>query len=50
MDMFIEESLSTMQYASMASSIVNEPVKNEDERDRIIRELRVFLLKRSTLS
>ncbi len=30
-----------MQYASMASSIVNAPVKNEDEKGRMIRELKV---------
>jgi len=31
-----------MQYASMASSIVNAPVKNEDEKGKLIRDLQVF--------
>lgn len=42
LDAYLEESLSTMQYAAMASSIVNEPVKNEDSRGKLIYELKVI--------
>lgn len=31
-----------MQYAAMASSIVNEPIKNEDERGKLLYELKVI--------
>jgi regulator of replication initiation timing len=39
-DSFFEENMSTLTYASKASSISNDPVKNEDPQTRLIRKLK----------
>jgi hypothetical protein len=39
-DMFVEENLSTLTYATKASYISNEPVKNEDPKMKMINELK----------
>ncbi len=39
-DMYIEENINTLQYASKASYISNKPVKNEDPKMRLIEELK----------
>lgn len=39
-DSFVEENLSTLAYATKASFISNEPVKNEDPKMKLITELK----------
>jgi hypothetical protein len=39
-DAFVEENLSTLAYATKASYISNEPVKNEDPKMKLINELK----------
>lgn len=39
-DLYIEENISTLQYASKASFISNKPVKNDDPKMRLIEELK----------
>ena len=39
-DMFLEENISTLQYASKASYISNKPIKNDDPKMRLIEELK----------
>ena len=39
-DAFLEENISTLNYATKASFISNEPVKNEDPKVRMINELK----------
>lgn len=39
-DRFIEENLSTLNYATKASFISNIPAKNEDPKMKIVHELR----------
>mmetsp|Transcript_34173 Transcript_34173/g.33360 ORF Transcript_34173/g.33360 Transcript_34173/m.33360 type:complete len:86 (+) Transcript_34173:1025-1282(+) len=39
-DAYIDENISTLQYASRASYISNKPVRNEDPRNRLIEELK----------
>jgi kinesin family protein 4/21/27 len=39
-DAFLEENLSTLTYATKASFISNEPVKNEDPKTKLINELK----------
>ena len=39
-DMYIEENINTLQYASKASYISNKPIKNEDPKMRLIEELK----------
>jgi hypothetical protein len=39
-DAFIEENLSTLQYAAKASYISNKPVINEDPRNKMIEDLK----------
>jgi len=39
-DKFIEENLSTLNYATKASFISNIPAKNEDPKMKIVNELR----------
>ena len=39
-DRFIEENLSTLNYATKASFISNIPAKNEDPKMKIVNELR----------
>ena len=39
-DMYIEENINTLQYASRASYISNKPVKNDDPKMRLIEELK----------
>jgi len=39
-DAYIEENLSTLQYASRASHIHNKPIKNDDPKSRLIEELK----------
>jgi hypothetical protein len=43
-DKFLEESISTLNYAQRASNISNMPVKNVDPKIRIINELKVIRL------
>jgi hypothetical protein len=40
-DKFLEESISTLNYATRAANISNQPVKNIDPKIRIINELKV---------
>ena len=44
LDMFFEDNLSTLSYATKASCISNEPVKNLDPKTKLIKELRVFFI------
>ena len=39
-DRFLEENVTTLNYAKKASYISNEPVRNDDPKVRIINELR----------
>ncbi|EAS07064.1 kinesin motor catalytic domain protein (macronuclear) [Tetrahymena thermophila SB210] len=39
-DCYYEENMSTLNYATKASQISNEPVKNEDPKNRLIAELK----------
>lgn len=39
-DLYIEENINTLQYASKASYISNKPIKNEDPKMRLIEELK----------
>lgn len=39
-DSYIDENISTLNYATKASFISNEPVKNEDPKIRLINELK----------
>jgi hypothetical protein len=39
-DCYVEENLSTLTYATKASYISNEPVKNEDPKMKLINELK----------
>jgi hypothetical protein len=39
-DLFVEENLSTLNYAMKASYIANEPVQNVDPKVRLINELK----------
>lgn len=39
-DAYIDENISTLNYATKASFISNEPVKNEDPKIRLINELK----------
>lgn len=39
-DSYIEENLSTLEYAAKASCIYNQPIKNEDPKNKLIEELR----------
>jgi hypothetical protein len=40
-DAYLEENLSTLTYATKASFISNEPVKNEDPKTKLINELKL---------
>ncbi len=40
-DRYFEESVSTLNYATRAANISNQPVKNVDPKIRIINELKV---------
>lgn len=42
-DLFLEDNISTLAYATKASCISNDPVKNLDPKTRVIKELRVKL-------
>jgi hypothetical protein len=42
-DTYVEENMSTLTYASKASSISNDPVKNEDPQTKLIRKLKMEL-------
>lgn len=39
-DAYIEENMSTLAYATKASYISNEPMKNEDPKVKMINELK----------
>lgn len=39
-DQFIEENVSTLTYATKASFITNQPVINDDPRNKLINQLR----------
>ena len=39
-DNFIDENISTLNYATKASFISNEPIKNEDPKVKLINELK----------
>ena len=39
-DAFLDENLSTLNYATKASYITNQPVVNDDPRTKVINELR----------
>ena len=41
LDAFLEDNLSTLSYATKASNISNDPVKNMDPKSKVIKELRV---------
>jgi hypothetical protein len=40
-DKFLEESVSTLNYAMRAANISNQPIKNIDPKIKIINELKV---------
>ena len=40
-DAYLDENVSTLQYAARASYISNKPIKNEDPRSRQIDELKL---------
>ena len=42
-DKFLEENISTLNYATKAAYIANQPIKNQDPRLRLINNLRVSL-------
>ena len=39
-DLYIEENINTLQYASKASYISNKPIKNDDPKMRLIEDLK----------
>jgi len=39
-DKYFDENISTLTYATRASSISNEPVRNIDPKTKIVKELR----------
>lgn len=39
-DLYLEENISTLNYATKASYISNEPIKNEDPKIKLINELK----------
>jgi hypothetical protein len=39
-DMYVEENISTLQYAGKASFISNKPMRNDDPRMRLIEQLK----------
>jgi len=39
-DFYVEENISTLNYATKASHISNEPIKNEDPKVKMINELK----------
>jgi hypothetical protein len=39
-DMYVEENISTLQYAGKASFISNKPMRNDDPRMRLIEHLK----------
>ena len=39
-DLYIEENINTLQYASKASYISNKPIKNDDPKMRLIEQLK----------
>ena len=41
-DHFLEENISTLAYATKASSISNDPIKNLDPKTKLVKELRVI--------
>lgn len=43
-DQFYEENLSTLAYATKASCIANDPVKNLDPKSKLVNELRVLFM------
>jgi hypothetical protein len=43
-DRYLEESISTLNYAMRAANISNQPIKNIDPKIRIIHELKVKYL------
>lgn len=40
-DQYVEENVSTLQYASRAAVIANKPMKNEDPRNIVIEDLKM---------
>ena len=39
-DQYLEENISTLNYATKASFISNEPIKNEDPKMKLINDLK----------
>jgi len=39
-DSYIDENLSTLQYAAKAAAISNKPIKNEDPKNKLIEDLK----------
>jgi hypothetical protein len=39
--MFVDENISTLNYASQASNIKNDPIRNEDPKIKLINQLKV---------
>ncbi len=39
-DAYLEENISTLQYASKASYISNKPIRNDDPKNKVIAELK----------
>jgi kinesin family protein 4/21/27 len=39
-DFYVDENVSTLNYATKASFISNEPIKNEDPKMKLINELK----------
>ena len=40
-DAYIDENISTLQYAARASYISNKPMRNEDPRNKLIDDLKI---------
>jgi hypothetical protein len=39
-DLYVEENINTLQYASKASFISNKPIRNDDPKMRLIEDLK----------
>ena len=44
LDSFLEDNISTLSYATKASCIANDPIKNLDPKTKVIIDLRVFCM------
>lgn len=42
-DSFIEENINTLNYSSKAAYIANQPIRNQDPKNKLIQDLKVIL-------